>query len=412
MSTFRLSTAGQHAAAIAEILKQQSALVKTQAQVSSGLRFQTPADDPVAATRILGLQRAQSQLEQFSANAGIANDRLSLGEQSLADMSTLLQRIHELTVQANNGSFDDISLKSIATELKSRAQELIAIANRQDSNGEYLFAGYSTGTRPFADTGSGVTYAGDQGVRQLQISATQKIADGIPGQRLFMDVTEGSNGTFVVNAGTHTGTGVIGVQQVVNATAWVPGNYTVAFTDPDGDGVADTWEVTDNADVAVPPTVLATGSYTDGSAISFNGVQFTVSGQPAVGDTFAVRPAGTESMFKSLDDLISALDRSSATPEARAHLGTDINKALTQLDNSLNHVIDLRTDIGARLGALDTAASLREDLKTELTGSLSSLKDVDYAEAISRLNQQMVGLQAAQAAYTRIGQMSLFDYLR
>jgi len=411
MSTFRISTAGQHAAAIAEILKQQSALVKTQAQVSSGLRFQTPADDPVAATRILGLQRAQSQLEQFSANAGIANDRLSLGEQSLADISTLLQRIHELTVQANNGSFDDISLRSISTELKSRAQELQAIANRQDSNGEYLFAGYSTGTRPFADSGSGVTYSGDQGVRQLQISATQKIADGIPGQRLFMDVTEG-NGTFVVSNGTHTGTGVIGVQQVVNPAAWTPGNYTVAFTDSDADGVADTWQVTDDADVAIPPTVLATGSYTDGAAISFNGVQFTVSGQPAVGDTFQVRSAGTESMFKSLDDLITALDRSAATPEARAHLGTDINKALAQLDNSLNHVIDLRTDIGARLGSLDTAASLRDDLKTELTGSLSSLKDVDYAEAISKLNQQMVGLQAAQAAYTRIGQMSLFDYLR
>ena len=43
---------------------------------------------------------------------------------------------------------------------------------------------------------------------------------------------------------------------------------------------------------------------------------------------------------------------------------------------------------------------------------LSDLRDVDYASAISQLNQQYAGLQAAQAAYTRIAQLSLFDYLR
>jgi flagellin-like hook-associated protein FlgL len=37
---------------------------------------------------------------------------------------------------------------------------------------------------------------------------------------------------------------------------------------------------------------------------------------------------------------------------------------------------------------------------------------VDYAEAISKLNQEYAGLQAAQAAYTKIAQLSLFDYIR
>ena len=59
-----------------------------------------------------------------------------------------------------------------------------------------------------------------------------------------------------------------------------------------------------------------------------------------------------------------------------------------------------------------TIPSLREDVNLTLSSSLSDLKDLDYAQAISTLNQQMVGLQAAQQAYSRIGQMSLFDYLR
>ncbi len=410
MST-RLSTSGQHAAAIAQILKQQVALSKTQAQVSSGQRIQTPADDPVATTRILGIERAQAQLDQYGRNAGIAADRLNMGEQSLGDLGTLLQRVHALTVQANSGVMDNVSLQSIASELRARASELQQISNRQDGNGEYLFAGYSSGSQPFTGTGGSVAYMGDQGVRRLQLSSSQSIADSFHGEQVFMGITEG-NGTFVVNAGTNAGTGVIGVTQVTNPGAWVPGNYTVRLTDTNADLVADTWEITDDADPVIPPAIIATGAYVDGGSIAFNGAQFSISGTPAVGDTFRVRSAGTESLFKTLDDLIVSLERGADTPPQRAQLGTDANKALAQLDQGLNHVIDLRTEIGARLSSLDAAASLRDDLNAQMTGSLSKLKDVDFAEAISKLNQQMVGLQAAQAAYTRIGQMSLFDYLR
>jgi len=43
--------------------------------------------------------------------------------------------------------------------------------------------------------------------------------------------------------------------------------------------------------------------------------------------------------------------------------------------------------------------------------TLSGIQDLDYAEAISRLNLQMVGLQASQQAFTRIQNLSLFNYL-
>jgi flagellar hook-associated protein 3 FlgL len=387
----------------------------------------------VASVRILGLERAQSQLDQYGRNAGMAGDRLALGEQSMSDLSTLLQRAQELAVKANNGSLDDVSLNSIATELRARAQELLAIANRQDSNGEYLFAGYSTGTRPFAEGGAGVVYGGDQGVRQLEISSSQKIADGFPGQRVFMDIREG-NGSFAVETGSNsvtlganTGTGTIGVGQVVDQAAWnaaaaaaagasLPHEYTIHFIDNTlpADGVAETWEVLDaaGAPVEASPGVPLQGSYVDGGVISFHGIELELTGTPAVGDSFEVRPAGSESLFKTLDDLATALERGASSPQARAQLGSDINKALAQLDVGLNHVIDLRTEIGSRLASLDTAASLRDDLSYQMTSSLSDLKDVDFAEAISRLNQQMTGLQAAQAAYTKIGQLSLFDWLR
>ena len=59
-----------------------------------------------------------------------------------------------------------------------------------------------------------------------------------------------------------------------------------------------------------------------------------------------------------------------------------------------------------------TSFSARAEQEVELQRVTSELRDVDYAEAITRMNQQLVGLQAAQASYSKISQLSLFDYLR
>ncbi|MDQ2641810.1 MAG: flagellar hook-associated protein FlgL [Pseudomonadota bacterium] len=412
----RMSTPGQHAAAIAQILKQQTALSRTQVQVASGRRIQSPADDPVGATRIMSNERAQAQLTQYGRNADMALQRLGSGELALADLGSLLQRIHVVTVQANNGAMDDASLRAISTEVRARAAELLQIANRQDSNGEYLYAGFSTTTRPFAHDGLSATYGGDQGARQLQISATQKIADSFNGERVFMNIPAG-NGQFVASAGVHAGTGVLGSNQVSDPLAWAaaaaaaaavpqPHTYTIQFADADADGTADNWEVVDAGG-----TQVATGSYAGNAVISFNGAQVSVSGQPAAGDTFTIAPAGTEDMFRTLDDLVAALEGGADTPQSRAQLSTRLNKAMAQLARSMDHVDNLRAETGARISALDSAGAQREDLQYQLDESLSALRDLDYAEAISRLNQQAAGLQAAQTAYTRIGQMSLFDVL-
>jgi flagellar hook-associated protein 3 FlgL len=60
---------------------------------------------------------------------------------------------------------------------------------------------------------------------------------------------------------------------------------------------------------------------------------------------------------------------------------------------------------------VDNTSASRDQLTEEISGSVSQLRDIDYAEAISRMNQQLTGLQAAQASYAKIAQLSLFNYL-
>ena len=87
----RISTAGMHNAALRGILERNTTLVKTQNQIASGKRIQTPADDPAGATRALELDRAIAESQQFGRNADVAKSRLTLQEQTLADMTNLLQ---------------------------------------------------------------------------------------------------------------------------------------------------------------------------------------------------------------------------------------------------------------------------------------------------------------------------------
>jgi flagellar hook-associated protein 3 FlgL len=399
----RISTSQIHTAALLSMQAAQTRLAKTQDQLATGKRVQTPADDPIAAVRILEVERAKAQSTQYGNNSDIAKNRLGLEEQALSDSTNTLNRVRELMLQAaNTGTLSDSDRRSIATELTSRADELRDIANRQDGNGEYLFSGFSTQTRPFARNAAGaVVYSGDQGSRVLQVGPSQRIADSDSGFSVFMDVPEG-NGTFATNApGSNTGTGVVDIGTVVSQASWVPDDYSINFTS------ATTYEVRNSANVLVTG-----GTYAPGTAIAFNGVQATISGAPASGDRFTVEAAGSKDVFALLDSVAGRLVASTGSAAQRANFSSFIGGALQQLDQSLTQVQSARSGVGARLSRLDTVDTARSNYELELSSSLSDLQDLDYAEAVTRMNQQLVALQAAQASYARVAQLSLFDYLR
>lgn len=396
----RISTSAQHASAYLAISKRSEELLKTQNQIASGKRIQTPADDPSGAVRALDLDRSIAESQQFGRNADLVRGRLSLEEQTLTDASSVIDRIRTLTIQANTSTVDSESRKSITVEMQARLRELVDIANRRDSNGEYLFAGLSTLVQPFSQSGSSVSYQGDQGVRLVQTSATEKVADGHSGSEVFLDVVNG-NGTFLTTAGAaNTGTGVLGATSVSDPAAWVPGTYTVHFTS------ATDWEVLDSTSAQV-----ATGTYSTPGTIAFNGAQIQITGAPQTNDTFTVAPSGKQDIFTTVSNLVATMNRSTTTDASQAQFSTEMGSALVHLDRALDHIGSIRSEVGARLSVLDQTEETRLDTEVDLKGSLSQLRDLDYAAAITQLNLQSIGLQAAQSSYARLAQISLFDYL-
>jgi flagellar hook-associated protein 3 FlgL len=397
----RISTAAMHNTALQGILDRNSALVKTQQQIATGKRINTPSDDPSGAVRALDIDRAIADSAQFKRNSDTITNRLSYEEQTLSDLNSLLQNVRDVTVQGANATVDAGSRQALAQQIQARLDDLVSMGNRKDANGEYLFGGFQTLTQPFSTTGTGVQYVGDQGARQVQTSPTQKIADSHPGNEVFMNVKAG-NGTFVADAnGANTGSGVITPGTVTNPTQWVRDNYQIHFTS------ATNYEVLNSAN-----TVVTTGTYTSGGSIAFAGVQVQITGAPATDDRFTIVPSTTQDMFTTLQNLVTTLQRSNVTPQERAQFDTNMAATLTQLDQALDHTNGVRSEVGTRLAVLDETADSRDAQQVELSKSLSELRDLDYASAITQLNIQLAGLQAAQSSYTKIGQLSLFDYLR
>lgn len=395
----RISTNQIYQRGVDAMLEQQSLLSKTQNQLATGKRIVVPSDDPIGAVQMLDLQKNVESTKRYQENIAATRVSLSMEEQGLRDGIGILQRVRDLAIQANNASMSNSQRQGLAAEIDEHLAGLLGIANTQDANGDYLFAGFSTNGKPFSQSPSGFNYAGDQGQRLAQIGPTRQVAMSDSGMRVFQAIKDG-NGTFVTSYNAaNTGSGVIDPGTVTNPAAWVRDTYTINFITPTS------YEVRDSS-----ATLISSGTYQADADIAFNGVQTSIAGTPAAGDQFTLAPSTHQDVFTTLQDLANALRSAPVDPAAKAQAANDINRAMTNLDQALDNFSNLEASVGARLQALDNQESINEDFILISEMALADVQDLDYAEAISLFNRQLLALQAAQQSFMRVQNLSLFNF--
>ncbi|MDR2688809.1 MAG: flagellar hook-associated protein FlgL, partial [Azoarcus sp.] len=162
-----------------------SRILHTSQEVATGRKVLTPADDPIAAARALDITQSQSINKQFGTNQGYSGDNLRLMENKLAAVIDIYQYVRVNAVAAGNGILTQDELNDFATDMKSQFDSLLSLANTQDAAGDFLFSGYRSQTQPFQGSITGVTYAGDQGTRTMQVSSTRFMPVSFPGSEIF-----------------------------------------------------------------------------------------------------------------------------------------------------------------------------------------------------------------------------------
>lgn len=403
----RISTSQMQLTSLSAMLDRQSDLSKTQLQLATGKRVVKPSDDPVASAATLGLNQSKATTERYQLNAYAARARLEIEEGTLGSITDQIHRIRELSIRANNDTNTHTDRLSITSELRQILEQMVSLANSKDNNGQYLFSGHQGDVLPVSKDGAGnFVYNGDDGQRLIQIGPSRTVADADPASKVFFNLRSG-NGTFTTSAvAGNNGTGIIDKGSVTDSTLYDNQDYTITFAL--NAGVME-YTVQDSS----AATIFGPVAYAEGSAINFGrGIETIITGQPADGDQFSLAQSPNQDLFTTVENLISAFESNPTSPATSTTMHNRFNSELTNLDNALESILNVRGATGARLNGIDTQRNDNENLMLQVDESLSVINDLDYAEAISRLNLQLAGLEAAQATFTKIQGLSLFDYIR
>lgn len=186
--SMRISTMQIYNGGTAGIQNLQSDLYSAQNQVNTMRRIVTPKDDPIGAAQALMATQAGAVNQLYLKNQGAADSKLSALDNTLQGINEELVNIYEKSIAAGNGAYSDSDRKAIAAELTERLDSLVSLANTQDGNGRYVFAGFQSTTTPF--TGSPVTYNGDDGQQKLQVTASQFVTTNLSGNDVFVNVVD------------------------------------------------------------------------------------------------------------------------------------------------------------------------------------------------------------------------------
>jgi flagellar hook-associated protein 3 FlgL len=411
----RISTLQSFNKGLNSILDNQSQVNKTQQQVSTGRRVLTPADDPIAATKILQLQQDQALRDQFGKNMTGAEGRLTLEETQLSGITDNLTRLKELTVKAGDGSQTIGDRQAIAAEVREILGSTVDLMNSKDAGGEYLFGGFKGGTEPFQKNESGrYDYAGDEGQRFLSIASSTTVATGDNGKDLFIDIEAADNSFTTQVSPLNLGNAVVNPGFVIDSEAYAnfyPEDMVITFNSESAVTPPGINYTIRNASDGRVVDGMAEMKYNGGDEIVAAGIGFKISGKPEPGDEFLVNSSEKQSITDTIFRLMDGLNNLSDNPTDSETLGNLLEDTLDNLAFAQSSISQVRSEVGARLNVIENTTSLAADVDIVSKSVLSKLSDVDFAEAVSRLSLQSFLLETAQQSYAKIQNLSLFNKL-
>jgi len=287
----------------------QGSLAKTQEQLSTGKQVNKPSDAPDKASLITRLHSEMTRQASYQGNLDAVNIRLKAQETALTKTSDVMYRFKELAVQAANDTLSNADRNTISMEMTQLREQILSMANSQDSNGNYLFAGSRVSQAPFAEDAKGrVVYQGDQSRMMVPVGDNRRMSLNIPGSDAF-----------------------------------------VRLVRDDGKG-------------------------------NRVGVGF----------------------FQALADMVDSvknIDR------------PNIQRGIKELDAMQQSISYATARVGTDMNVVDSQGAVLDEITLRLKTTLSDVQDLDYTEAITKMNKDQLALEAAQSSFAKISKLTLFSYI-
>jgi flagellar hook-associated protein 3 FlgL len=401
----RISTNMLYQKSTTNLQKTTERLDKASEQLSTGEKFSSAGQDPIGMAQKISLSSKIESFQQYNSNGNLLDSNLTLEGTVLSSSTTTLQSAYTLVQKAMNGSMSTSDKASIASELTQLRDQLYDQMNSKNADGEYIFGGNQSQTQPFLLDSSGTyQFQGDTGQRLVQVAPSVQIAANDSGLTVFQSVptrrtatANTSNLTLEVKAqseyndffrNSYDFNTAANNVYTINTTAGSPDQYTL--TDSSG-------------------TTLQTGTYTQGSAFTFNGLSLKMDvAAGGAAQTFTLDPPTNDNVLNTLTSMIAGLKDSSLSDDDFSTLVADSE---VHIQNALDRIDMTQGAIGGRQNNLSQILDSNTALSTISQDARANVSEVDMYEAISTVTQEQNALSAAQQAFTKVTKSTLFDYL-
>lgn len=407
----RLSTGQLFDRGIQGIITGQTALSDAQQQINTGKKLLKPSDDAVGAAKVIRLTENLEQITQYKKNNNLLTNNLEQEEAVFTSIKNALNSARTKAVQAGNGALSKEDRAALGVQIGQIKEQIFDLMNSRNADGEYLFAGSKSQSPAYvfnpSAAGNKYIYQGDETQNKVQVSPTVTLKSVDTGKEIFENAFARLNVTQTGVAGGATAdikvtqqasfdtfhkqqySATTAANNTLSATVIAPGNQV---------------QITDGT-----PTTLGTVSYTSGQKFTFKGVEFNMTGGVGAQVNFNLDQPQKKNIADTLNDFQTALSNKDIGDKA---YGEAINDALVGIDNGLKTLADVTSQVGGRLNVARSVEGANLDLEIAQKSARANIEDADYSQAISELRKQETALQAAQATFGRVTQLSLFDVLR
>lgn len=328
--------------------KTKAKLEDLQTKGSTLKNITRPSDDPIANVEALSLSSRSSDNDQYIRNADYALLQLNVTEKSLEELTDLLTKAKEIAIAQSSDFYDEDVRRSVSNEVIQLRNMALSIANKRVGQ-KYIFAGYKTLTKPFAENGD---YRGDKGHATLEIAKDFFVPVNIHGAEIFFSADRAT------------------------------------FTQPTP------LEDVRKADPASPKKEVAPEE-----SLFHGSTRAPASGQPQTNDGFS----SPSNIFTHLDGLVVALENNDAE---------GIQNLLEKFDDDISRVVTLRTRIGSIVNSVDRSKVMLESENIDTASRKSKLVDADIAELFSDITRHQNVLQTSYKASQAMLNQNLLDFLR
>lgn len=190
----RVSTSMLFTQGLSNLQQQQSSMLQSQQEISTGVKLTNPAQDPVAFSLASDLSALSSKQNQYATNIDNATGKIQVQESTLGSITTMLQSVRDVAIQANNAAQNGTSLSALADQLDQLQQALAGQMNATDERGEYLFSGTAAREKPYDASGVLNPAVSTAGTVKLAISDRQSVTINQPAGQIFQLATSATTG--------------------------------------------------------------------------------------------------------------------------------------------------------------------------------------------------------------------------